>query len=450
MGVIVIEKIYHHTNSPNLSTYYRREREEFWIKELGTASPYGCNDNVSSVGNLSSPSCSNINVMNLFPSFKRRPRSHGHRHYTPPINNQVSFSDLLDLIFKPFGIHQIRTKLFSISLPSLNTLFNECLQASYSDQSSGEYKVNSIILDIGNCRLFKPVSASNPVDTPDKFLHLKFANKGIDAININNILHHKDVTKSIPAYFKHQSAPKISYSYTRPIASKIFNYKQSLQDWRFTNHDVHNPSCSCSSSQFLYSPAGHIVTGDLNIIQNKQLRDLISKGPKYREPHSFSWKYNFKLIMDSVEEYARKWAKQEEVELDTLSEWVKSVKHHLKRRIYMVSRSVNTKPKSTLDDPVVSRYLEDLHDHFVIVPADKAPNNVVFICKAFYYSCLREELDDSDNRNASSTYQRTNLTKSEILINHRSVLSSFGVNTKDDDIDLPSLYWIPISKVLNC
>ena len=109
----------------------------------------------------------------------------------------------------------------------------------------------------------------------------------------------------------------------------------------------------------------------------------------------------------------------------------------------MVSRSVNTKPKSTLDDPFVSRYLEDLHDHFVIVPADKAPNNVVFICKAFYYSCLREELDDSGNRNASSTYQRTNLTKSEILINHRSVLSSFGVNTKDDDIDLPSLYWIP-------
>ena len=147
--------------------------------------------------------------------------------------------------------------------------------------------------------------------------------------------------------------------------------------------------------------------------------------------------------MDSVEEYARKWAEQEEVELDALSEWVKSVKHHLKRRIYMVSRSVNTKPKSTLDDPIISGYLNDLYDQFVIVPADKAPNNVVFICKAFYYSCLLNELDNSDRGNASSTYQRTNLSKSEILINHRSVLSSFGVNTKDDDIDLPSLYWIP-------
>ena len=233
---------------------------------------------------LTRPSCSNVNVMNLFPSFKRRRRSHGQRHYTSPKNNQVSFSDLLDLIFKPLGVHLIRTRLFSLSLPSLNTLLDECLQASYSDQSSAEYKVNSIILDIGNCRLFKHVNSSVPIDTSDKFLHLKFANKGIDAININNILHHKDVIKSIPAYFKHQCAPKISYSYTRPIASKIFNYKQSLQDWRFTNHDVHTPSCSCSSSQFLYSPAGHIITGDLNIIQNQQLRDLISKGPKYREP----------------------------------------------------------------------------------------------------------------------------------------------------------------------
>ena len=43
----------------------------------------------------------------------------------------------------------------------------------------------------------------------------------------------------------------------------------------------------------------------------------------------------------------------------------------------MVSRSVNTKSKFTLDNPIISRYLEDLHDQFVIVPADKVPNNVV-------------------------------------------------------------------------
>ena len=442
MGVIVIEKIYHHTNSPSLSTPYRREREEYWIKELGTASPYGCNDNVSSIGNLTSPSCSNVNVMHLFPSFNRKKRSHGTRHYTPPRNNQVLFNDLLDWIFRPLGIHHIRTKLFSIPLPSLNKLYKECLQSSFLDPLSREYKLNSIILDIGNCRLFKPVNSSLSNDTPDRFLHLKFANKGIDAININNILHNKHVRKTIPPYFKYQANPKISYTYSRSIASKLFNYKQCLQDWRFTNHEYDSPPCSCSSSQFLYQPAGHIVTGDLNIVDNTCLRDLISKGPKYREPQKFSWKYNFKLIMDSIEEYARSWAKQEDVELDTLSEWVKSVKHLLKRRIYMVSRSVNTKPDSIFDDEIVSRQLADLHDRFVIVPADKASNNVVFICKTYYYSCLQKELIDNNDVD-SSTYQRTDFTKEEILVNHRSVLTSFGVNTQDENVDLPSLYWIP-------
>jgi hypothetical protein len=31
----------------------------------------------------------------------------------------------------------------------------------------------------------------------------------------------------------------------------------------------------------------------------------------------------------------------------------------------------------------------------------------------------------------------------EILDNHRSILCSFGISTKDEELDLPSLYWIP-------
>ena len=34
-------------------------------------------------------------------------------------------------------------------------------------------------------------------------------------------------------------------------------------------------------------------------------------------------------------------------------------------------------------------------------------------------------------------------TKEEILGNHRSVLWSFGISTKDEEMNLPSLYWIP-------
>ena len=65
MRVRILEKIYHPTNNPNLSTPFRRSREEEWIKHLNTAAPYGCNDNISSLGNLTSPGCQSVNVISL-------------------------------------------------------------------------------------------------------------------------------------------------------------------------------------------------------------------------------------------------------------------------------------------------------------------------------------------------------------------------------------------------
>jgi hypothetical protein len=36
--------------------------------------------------------------------------------------------------------------------------------------------------------------------------------------------------------------------------------------------------------------------------------------------------------------------------------------------------------------------LSSLHDKYVIGPADKASNNIVFVCKSYYYECLIKEL----------------------------------------------------------
>ena len=34
-------------------------------------------------------------------------------------------------------------------------------------------------------------------------------------------------------------------------------------------------TCSCGSSRFLYAPAGHVITGNLDIVKNTELRNLI-------------------------------------------------------------------------------------------------------------------------------------------------------------------------------
>ena len=125
-------------------------------------------------------------------------------------------------------------------------------------------------------------------------------------------------------------------------------------------------------------PAGHVFTCDVKIVRNEDLRSLILKGPKYREPRSFNWRRNFINIMDSVENYARRWAGYEKEDIDTLSEWIKCIRSMLKSRIKRLRGKMKTIYPSVFNKPEVKKELDRLHDQYVLVPADKAGNNIVF------------------------------------------------------------------------
>lgn len=56
-----------------------------------------------------------------------------------------------------------------------------------------------------------------------------------------------------------------------------------------------------------YSPAGHVINDDVNLADNEDLKSIIVKGQKFREPRSFTWRRNFIHIMNSVEDYANRW-----------------------------------------------------------------------------------------------------------------------------------------------
>ena len=440
MKVRILEKIYHPTNKPiNSCTPFRRKREEYWIRQLGIY----CNDHIDSIGNLTSPGCQSVNVLNLFDRTSRRHRSHGSRRYNKPEIHNVSFDGLLPFVNLQLGLHHIRTRLYSLPLKTLHVLYESTLTLHFTDVGSPEHRLQGIILDISSNRLFKAVRVCDSVETKNRpFLKIKFANKGIDALNLSNILNQKSVQSNIPPYFEYKESPCISYSYTSSVATKIFNYKTSLQQIDFQSLSQNPLPCSCSGSEFLYAPCGHIVTGDLNIVRNDKLRDLLRKGPKYREPVSFSWHQNFDIIMDACEAYARRWAKKEDVELDTLSEWIKSIGDVLKRRIRRLKHSINTRHESIFSDPDVVSELSRLHENFVIVPADKASNNYTFVCKRYYVDILIEELG-LHLLPGNPTYNLTDFSASEVLDNHKSVLTSFGIQTTDEELDLPYIYWIP-------
>ena len=80
-----------------------------------------------------------------------------------------------------------------------------------------------------------------------------------------------------------------------------------------------------------------------------------------------------------------------------------------------LSGSMSTRSTSIFKNPNVTQHLSLLHDKYVIVPTDKAPNNIVFVCKSHYIDCLITEL----TRYWQFTWQPyvypTTLTKEETL-----------------------------------
>ena len=70
------------------------------------------------------------------------------------------------------------------------------------------------------------------------------------------------------------------------------------------------------------------------------------------------------------------------------------------------------------------------------VSADKTSNNYTFVNKRHYVSISVEELG-LNSLQGNPTYNLTDFSASELLDNHKSVLTSFGIETNDDELDLP-------------
>ena len=84
MRVCIIEKQikYHKTSNADLATHLRRQKRNYMTRELGTATPYDCNDKNSGINILSSPACRLVNVMDIFNAASWCIRRHHHCYYT--------------------------------------------------------------------------------------------------------------------------------------------------------------------------------------------------------------------------------------------------------------------------------------------------------------------------------------------------------------------------------
>ena len=140
---------------------------------------------------------------------------------------------------------------------------------------------------------------------------MPFCCKFIDRLDFQSIFRDSSVESLLPPTLKDFLPLKVYYKYNNPIGRKLFNYGSFLKDLNTSQiQEILKGDCSCSTSPYLYAPHGHIITGDLNIIPDKRLRDLMAFGAKYREP-SYMAPGNIKLrLSEYVDSFITKISKK--------------------------------------------------------------------------------------------------------------------------------------------
>ena len=73
-----------------------------------------------------------------------------------------------------------------------------------------------------------------------------------------------------------------------------------------------------------------------------------------------------------------------------------------------------------------------------MVPADKAANNVVVVCRLHYINTLKHEL------NGTKAYEETSIDEKSVVYSHSNEIpKKFAVYVKERQDMLPTMYWLP-------
>ena len=139
------------------------------------------------------------------------------------------------------------------------------------------------------------------------FIKIPTINKVIEFIDLQSIFREHLVISSMQNYLNNSETPIICYKYNKPIRSSIFNFNKIVTDITI---DSNTPdSYDCQSSNYLYPIAGHVITGNLNVIPDARVCNIISKGPKYRFPSNIYFPQCRKEIAASSNYFSNRWCK---------------------------------------------------------------------------------------------------------------------------------------------
>ena len=430
---------------PNI-TKALEDLELLWINTLCTAYPLGLNDNIKGTGNISQ---SNIIDIYFKAKIMRYKRGHG-------IKSCLKMNKREKKIFKDKNEIENAKKQLKDDFVLSKNIFYRKIKSLQNFQIKQVY--SSCGGDIGFfynvfksfVHTFSPIKAKPPKNISDCII-FNYSSKAIDTINISSAIRDTSIQSLLPNSVQPFCPLKIYYRYDLPLGRKICNYNIFLKNLDLSQiRSILDSSCSCCTSSFLYQPHNHVISGDLRIVDNNILRELMSYGAKYREPVYLSAAALFKTLSENIEEFVKIKSKKYRLQGINFEEWKNNVKRVIKNKIEFFAE---TKPHlfetstSVLKDYGVRSCLDTLKSKYIICTVDKAANNYVFICKKFYVITLLKELGmdlETLECRGNITYQPVNETEDDIINSHCQIMTTeFNITVSNDNRCIPKIFWNP-------
>jgi hypothetical protein len=425
----------------------RLSRETHWMLKLRTVYPFGLNDRVGDEwkqDDVTTP------VSLKFPKLCRSVRvTKGNK-----LNRNKSLESFLDNLTNILSnnikeaMNFLRVFLFCSSKNILKSIYT-ALADLLNDCSDPFHQWYLAANDIITSKLFKePKIVEKRTIDPNNTVKLRFLNKGFEYINLSKLLNTPSLSEEFPSLITNveYTAPSVTYSLTPTIRSHLFNYKKFVEDLDLKEF-VKNPDilpCSCADSPYMDTFHKHIVSGNLDIVPNAELRSLFLKGPQYREPQTIDLESANKEIRTAINLLIKRWSSKFSVNFKVFDSWKQALFSILDSKISKLNSSLKIKKcSSAFGKKNIQSCLKDLHSQYVITPIDKAASNVSFTCKRFYAQTLVAELGISSN-GGDMTYKQMNQTPDSIINKHKKDLKRmFDIEVSDDMSKLPSMHWTP-------
>ena len=438
----------------------RKEKEDIWIRKMRTLFPYGlCEKAKKKVNN-----CAVVHevVGRSYAGFPiprtgtRPARNRENRNHRESVVSCERFFDSLEDILQNDLIHSFNRIRILLNTAKKNVLkkiaFHILNRTVYNFHVERE-QWYLYILDIINTKLLKVVPIPPTKSVPENVCTIRFVNKGMEEIKISEILRHSDSIKSLPNSLQSdEKNPKVVMKLDSPIRNKIMNYEETVRSIQhMTEGEISMTICSesnslfpCTCSESVHSDPhhGHVVTGDLRIIENSKLRKLFSKGPNYRENKTINYQKCMSEICKSLDDCAAKMAVKYNLEVKDFENWKSKVKEKAAEKVRKLKLSRRPQPtKPILKDENALMYLKELQRKYVIVPIDKAANNISIICKRFYVMRLLREVGAIGNPDL--TYEISDINPVDLINDDVALCERYGLKLDEGQKTLPIMYWTP-------